>query len=228
MLELMKTKHPRYQHTPDHLFLHTFVFVDDWLKQYQSQLPHQPRQKASYSVLRNVALTELAQAVAQDDALHIIDSKPLPVAKGKRRHLWAKCLDAQRGFSTFGAVFGFKLHALVTSERLFRRWGVASADTADVTMGKELLQGLEDKVVIGDKAYLGTTGITPARKNMTRDTGWNEFYNRVRKRIETTFSSLVRSLTLHAAQVKPFQSLRARVNLKIAAFNLLHSGVLSR
>lgn len=93
-------------------------------------------------------------------------------------------------------------------------------------MGK--VQGLEDEVVIGDKAYLGTTVITPARKNMTRDTGWNEFYNRVRKRIETTFSSLVRSLTLHAAQVKTFWSLRARVNLKIAAFNLLHSGVLSR
>ena len=63
---------------------------------------------------------------------------------------------------------------------------------------------------------------------MTRDTGWNETYNRLRKRIETTFSSLVRSLTLHAAQVKTFRSLRARVNLKIAAFNLLYSGVLSR
>ena len=120
-------------------------------------------------------------------------------------HLWAKCLDAQRGFSTLGAVFGCKLHALVTSEGLFRRWGFASADTADVTMGK--VQGLEDEVVIGDKAYLGMTVITSARKNMTRDTGWNEFYNRVRKRIETTFSSLVRSLTLHAAQVKTFWSL---------------------
>jgi hypothetical protein len=33
-------------------------------------------------------------------------------------------------------------------------------------------------------------------------------------------------MTLHAAQIKTFLSLRTRVNLKIAAFNLLHSGVL--
>jgi len=268
----MNTKHPRYQYTPEELFLHVFVFVDDWLEQYQSHLPRQPRQQASYSELLTIALVgemmaqpfesvwywivkhsyadlfpclpehsryhriirnaegllaELAQAVARDDRLHIIDSKPLPVAKGKR-YRWAKCLEAERGFSTLGPVFGFKLHALVTSTGLFRRWGFASADEADVTMGKELLCGLEDEVVIGDKAYLGTTAITPARKNMKRDTGWNETYNRLRKRIETTFSSLVRSLTLHAAQVKTFRSLRARVNLKIAAFNLLHSGVLSR
>lgn len=191
--------------------------------------PCLPEHSRYHRVIRNAErlLAEIAQAVAQADTLHIIDSKPLPVAKGKR-HLWAKCLEAERGFSTLGAVFGFKLHALVTSEGLFYRWGFASADTADITMARELLQGLEDEVVIGDKAYIGSTAITPARKNMTRDTGWNAFYNRIRKRIETTFSSLVRSLTLHAAQVKTFASLRARVNLKIAAFNLLHSGVLSR
>jgi len=34
-------------------------------------------------------------------------------------------------------------------------------------------------------------------------------------------------LTLHAAQVKTFLSPRARVNLKIAAYNLMHSGALS-
>jgi predicted metal-dependent hydrolase len=35
--------------------------------------------------------------------------------------------------------------------------------------------------------------------------------------LETSFNLLVGSLTLHAAQVKTFLSLRARVNLKIAA-----------
>ena len=32
--------------------------------------------------------------------------------------------------------------------------------------------------------------------------------------------------TLHAAQIKTFLSLKGRMNLKIAVFNLLHSGVL--
>ena len=82
---------------------------------------------------------------------------------------------------------------------------------------------------------------------------WLESLSRARKRIEASFSTLVRSLTLHAAQVKMFLSLTrtrvqrtrprvrtpkggpqpwvrlwTRVNLKIAAFNLLYSGVLFR
>ena len=60
--------------------------------------------------------------------------------------------------------------------------------------------------------------------------------SRARERIETSLSTLVRSLipkdraqrTLHAAQVRAFLSLRTRVNLKIAAFNLMHSGALQR
>gem|GEM_PF-5540875 len=63
---------------------------------------------------------------------------------------------------------------------------------------------------------------------------WSESLDRVRKRIEASFSTLVRSLTLQAAQVKTFLSLTrrvrlwTRVNLKIAAFNLIYSGVLFR
>ena len=81
--------------------------------------------------------------------------------------------------------------------------------------------------IIGDKAYLGYGQImTPKRKNMTGSDHWNKTLNRIRKRIETSFSVLVGSLTLHAAQVKTFRSLRARVNLKIAVHNLLHSKLL--
>lgn len=65
-------------------------------------------------------------------------------------------------------------------------------------------------------------------QNMSQEGDWRSWMHRARKRIESSFSSLVRSLTLHAAQVKTFASLRTRVNLKIAAFNLLHSGVLCR
>lgn len=82
--------------------------------------------------------------------------------------------------------------------------------------------------VIGDKAYLGHPSITtPKRKNMAHTGAWPGPLNRLRKRIETSFSVLVGSLTLHAAQVKTFWSLRARVNLKIAAHNLVHAGLLN-
>ena len=56
---------------------------------------------------------------------------------------------------------------------------------------------------------------------------WAKPLDRVRKQIESSFSTLVRSLTLQAAQVKTFLSHKTLVNLKIAAFNLLHSGCYS-
>lgn len=76
------------------------------------------------------------------------------------------------------------------------------------------------------RLMLGTAVYCPSRKNMKRQTFWPRALSRLRKRIETSFSSLVRSLHLHVGQVKTFWSLRARVNLKIAAHNLIHSGVL--
>lgn len=270
------TKHPRYNYTPEDLFLHVFVLVDDWLEINASRfsLPKQPRQVASYSELLSIALVgELmaqgfesvwywlvkegfsdlypklpdasryhrvitnAEALWAELALYIarqfpsttvktIDAKPLPVAKGKRAER-CKCLEAAKGFSTMGMVYGFKLHALVNMHGLFERWSFAAADTHETQAAPELIRASKAQVV-GDKAYLGVEGIiTPKRKNMNRDTGWNKTLNRLRKRIETAFSSLVRSFNLHTAQVKTFRSLRAKVNLKIAAYNLAHSGLLS-
>lgn len=98
----------------------------------------------------------------------------------------------------------------------------------EAALAPELTEGIAQGL-IGDKAYLGYGKIvTPERKNMAGPSTWNKTLNRLRKRIETSFSVLVGSLTLHAAQVKTFRSLRARVNLKLAAHNLTHSGLLNR
>ena len=85
--------------------------------------------------------------------------------KGKRAS-WAKLPEAEKGFSTMGMVFGFKLHALVSEAGLFRRWLFAPASCSDVRAGRELTQDLEGDRVLGDKAYVGSDVITPARKNM--------------------------------------------------------------
>lgn len=262
--------HLRYQHSLEDLFLHVYIYIDDWLGPYRHQLPKHSKQKASTSELLTIAVVGelLAQpfestwywlvqqrfgdlfpslpeysryhrvlrkaepllaalalsVVAGHSRLHVIDSKPLPIAKGKRA-LWAKLPGAAKGFSTMGMVYGFKLHALTNEQGLFERWAFAAANQSDVTLAHELLEGLEDHLILGDKAYLGSIVCTLNRKNMAQDNGWQAWMSRVRKRIESSFSSLVRSLTLHAAQVKTFASLKTRVNLKIAAFNLLHSGL---
>lgn len=126
-------------------------------------------------------------------------------------------------------VYGFKLHAVVSERGLFEKWLFTPADVHEVPAAEHLIEGLEGKTIAGDKAYIDIDEITkPARKNMKQDPGWNKALARARKRIETSFSTLVRSLTLHVAQVKTFWSLRAKVNLKIAAHNLIHSGLLNR
>lgn len=201
-----------------------------WLVQqrFGDLFPSLPEYSRYHRVLRNAEplLASLALSViAEPSQLHLIDSKPLPVAKGKRAQ-WARSLEAAKGFSTMGMVYGFKLHALTNEQGLFKKWAFAPANHSDVALAHELLEGLENELVLGDKAYIGSTARTPKRKNMAHEGHWQKWMNKARKRIESSFSSLVRSLTLHAAQVKTFASLKTRVNLKIAAFNLLHSGVL--
>ena len=131
-----------------------------------------------------------------------------------------------------GMVFGFKLHALTNLNGLFERWAFAAANHPDVTrssseaalvrswLARELIDpespypqrgtpalGLEGQLVLGDKAYIGTGVLTPKRSNMRGGEVWTNSLDRARKRVESSFSTLVRSLTLHAAQVKTFLSL---------------------
>lgn len=213
------------------VFAQPYESVWYWLVQqnHRELFPQLPEYSHYHRIIRNAEKlwAELALALANScEGLRIIDAKPLPIAKGKR-HEWAKLPEARKGFSTMGMVYGFKLHALVNERGLFERWSFASAEHHEVRVAPEVLEGLEQEV-IGDKAFMGIEQvITPKCKNMKAKSGWNRTLNQLRKRIESSFSVLVRSLTLHAAQVKTFWSLRTRVNLKIATHNLIHSGVLS-
>lgn len=201
-----------------------------WLVQQNhcDLFPCLPEYSRYHRVLRNAEKlwAELACLVVGNSPLpKLIDSKPLPIAKGKRQ-TWAKLPEACYGFSTMGSVYGFKLHAVVNLQGLFERWGIVPANEADVTVARTLLEAWEGETVLGDKAYLGSSVTTPKRNNQKQQGAWSKQFAKARKRIESSFSSLVRSLNLHVALVKTFWSLRAKVNLKIAAFNLLHSGVL--
>jgi hypothetical protein len=199
-------RHSRHHFTAEELFLHVFVFIDDWRKTYEADLPKQALQKASYSELLTIAvvgemmsqpfesvwywmvrhsyrdlfphlpeysryhriirnteglLAQLALAVVPQDEVYLIESKPLPIAKGKRKG-WTRLPEARLGFSTLGPVFGFKLHALVTRRGLLRRWMFVPAHASDVTVARDLLEGFEEGVVLGDKALPRFNGCHPA------------------------------------------------------------------
>ena len=188
-----------------------YWIVNQLFRELFPKLPHYSRY---HRILRNAErlVAELALSVLPENRVHLIDSKPLPVAKGKRS-FWSKFPEARKGFSTMGMVFGFKLHALTNLEGLFERWAFAAANHPDVRLARELIEGLEGQLVLGDKAYISTGVLTPKRSNMTRRVRpwggevWAKPLDRVRKQIESSFSTLVRSLTLQAAQVKTFLSL---------------------
>ena len=153
------------------------------------KLPHYTRY---HRILRNAErlVAELALSVLPDNQVHLIDSKPLPVAKGKRSS-WSKFPEARKGFSTMGMVFGFKLHALTNLNGLFERWAFAAANHPDVRLARELTAGLEGQLVLGDKAYIGSSVLTPKRSNMRGSNAvWSESLDRTRKRIEASFSTL--------------------------------------
>ena len=108
-----------------------------------------PEYSRYHRVLRNAEplLAALALSAVSSCGLHLIDSKPLPIAKGKRAD-WAKLPEAAKGLSTMGMVFGFKLHALTNEQGLFEKWAFTPANQSDVTLAGELLEG-DCKVVLG-------------------------------------------------------------------------------
>lgn len=131
--------------------------------------------------------------------------------------------EAARGFSTLGPVYGFKLHAVVNNASMIVRFAVVAANAADVTVARALLNPLEDDLerVLGDRAYLGCGVWAPSRSNARMPNPWTPWMNAVRKMVETTFSSLVRSKNLVLRQLNSFWSVRASVCRKVAAHNLM-------
>ena len=113
------------------------------------KLPHYTRY---HRILRNAERlpAKLALSVLGDDRIHLIDSKPLPVANPKlqrsrscpplgKRSSWSKFPEARKGFGTMGMVFGFKLHTLTNLEGLFERWAFAAAHHSDIRLARELI-----------------------------------------------------------------------------------------
>lgn len=166
-----------------------------WLVQqhHRDLSPRLPEYSRYHRVLRNAEKlwAELAcSVVTRRNPPKRIDSKPPPVANGKRQ-TWAKLPEACYGFSTVGSVDGFKLHAFVTFEGLFESWSFVPANEADVTVARSLLDKRENEVVLGDKAYLGSSVVTPKRGHQTQSDIWSTPFGKARKRIESSFSSLV-------------------------------------
>lgn len=177
------------------------------------------------AVTRLARLVGVVESIAvQVEALSfvVIDSQPLPVCRFKRAKR-CKVRGATFGYGSQGSVYGFKLHAWTKLNGQIALYSIRPANLHDLTVGHALnahwtLYGAPR--IIGDKAYLDGTYLTPPKKNAkTNDPRWNDEYGTARKIIETTFSSLVRA-GLRIAPIRSLPALRLRVALTVLAHNL--------
>lgn len=192
-------------------------------REYEKLFPVLPDDTRYYRVLKNLervwADFALALTAQHRTWAYSIDSKPLPVCTFKRHRRPRAMTEATVGFSTQGAVYGFKLHALTTSQGLIVKFAVVPAHEADVTVARALLDESERSLTLGDKAYLGSGIYTPPKANALSPGAWTRLMDSARKTIEGVFSSLTRTKFLVFGQHNSFHLLRAHVCRKIAAHN---------
>lgn len=186
-------------------------------------VPHTAGESRYYRVLNNLeriwADFALFLAAEHQVLAYSVDSKPLPVCKFRRHKRPRAISEASTGFSTQGAVYGFKLHALTTPDGLIVKFAITPAHEADVTVARALLTDSERSVTLGDKAYQGCGIYTPPKSNALKPGIWTSLMNSTRKLIESVFSSLTRTKHLVLGQRNSFRSIRAYTYRKVAAHN---------
>src|SRR5699024_3400895 len=129
---------------------------------------------------------------------------------------------------------GYKLHTLVSLDRVYQRMDLAKVSVHDVHYLKNIKNsGLSNCLLLADKGYLSarqqtdlfySAGIelqTPKRRNQRDWRPWPTLFKTARCRIETVFSQLCGHLMLKRNYAKTFSGLRARMISKVASFTLL-------
>jgi len=150
---------------------HWFVHVKLVYAHLFKALPHVTRY---HRVLKNLerVMADFALCLANtndDSTTYVIDSKPLPICRYKRRAHPRVETQAASGYATMGFTHGFKLHAVMNNALMFARFAIVPANDADARVCQALLDGDEDDLtrVLGDRAYLGC-GITSPRRSSRR------------------------------------------------------------
>ena len=106
----------------------------------------------------------LARMELYRDAHCVVDSLPIPVVQF---HL---APQSRARWSAWGAdfgpvpskkvmIFGFKLHLLITMGGLIFDFELAPASKRYLAVGRELLAAHDNRIVIGDKAYVSTSAV---------------------------------------------------------------------
>lgn len=198
----------------------------DFVKiEYQDLFPELPHRTRFYRIQHKLEVIyadfglRFAPRESLEEATYVIDSKPIPICKGKRYKRPRAMTEACSGYSSMGMFYGFKLHAIVTEQGLFADFLIAPANVSDQEAETALMQQRQ-AFVLGDKNYHGGKVYAQPKDNFKKPKPWISAFSWVRKTIETVFSSLVRSRNLALGQLNSFAAIRTSLCRKIAAHNL--------
>jgi hypothetical protein len=221
------------------------VLVSRW-REHRDLFPHQPERSRFNRRRRDLAqlINRLRQAildgfdVAQDTAC-IIDSLPVPVVQFY--YAPAASADWKIAGATYGhccskkqAIFGYKLHLLVTQSGVIRDFELAPANQSDLAVGQELLATHTDLFVLGDKGYIsrpladglraerGIALVTVPRANQHRQVSdaFAHLHAHLRQLIESVNSQLAQQFHLETNHAHTFWGLAARLATKLTAHTL--------
>jgi len=131
-------------------------------------------------------------------------------------------------------IFGYKLHMLITLGGLIIDFELAPASERDLAVGCELLAEHENRIVIGDKAYVSAPAaedlwlynriclLTKRRKNQKKQCPKHirRLYDSVRQVIETVTSQLEAQFSIETNRVQALWGLCAQLYTKMTAHTL--------
>lgn len=180
-------------------------------------------------------MIEAAHRDHREEAIYLLDSKPLPMCLSLRHGRVRLLRDegAHFGKTSKGWFFGFKLHLLTDLIGGIVGAVLTPGNWTDRDVAPALAEFVEGGIAIGDLGYRGEelaqllaeqTGLllltradVEARKSLLAS---------VRARIETTFSQLWNQF-IDRIFSRSWNGLWNTVKLKMLYFNLLHSGLIT-
>ena len=194
------------------------------------------RTRRNLMQVMNLIFTQIATNF--ENEVLIVDSFPLEVCKFGRAK-FCKTFREEGATYSYNAskketFFGYKVHAITTSEGAVKLFEITPANVDD-------RKGLEDfsavlpvnSIVIADKGYqshnleknladIGISLLALRRNNSIQNYSANfrQMIFKMRRRIETDFSQLSTQFNIERVLAKKFQGLCVRILTKFLAFNL--------
>lgn len=221
------------------------VLLSQW-QAHRDLFPHQP-ERTRFNRRRRAlapAINLIRQAILQvldlaDDSACIIDSLPVPVVQFY--YVPHATTDWKAAGATFGhccskkqAIFGYKLHVLLTQSGVIRDFELAPANITDLEAGTELLARHWGLQVLADKGYISRAVATELRERAQvqlvtlprsnqrpqPSAALRHLHAHLRQLIETVNSQLALQFHVETNHAHTFWGLTARLYTKLTAHTL--------